>query len=157
MTDPLYLHKLTIPGTAVGKGRPRFNTRTGRAYTDQKTRVAENDIRAIWREAGSPRLPDGWPISVEVIVVMKRPASHYLGSGALSAAGRRSVYPIRKPDADNCAKLVCDALNGLAYKDDAQITDLEVRRRWAEPGGAAFMEIWLGAVGAQQPEDLRAA
>jgi crossover junction endodeoxyribonuclease RusA len=33
------------------------------------------------------------------------------------------------PDVDNVAKLVSDSLNGLAYVDDVQVTDLVVRRR----------------------------
>ena len=28
-------------------------------------------------------------------------------------------------------KVVCDALNGLAYHDDAQVTSLEVKKRYA--------------------------
>ena len=33
-----------------------------------------------------------------------------------------------KPDADNISKLVLDALNGIAWKDDSQVTVLTVRK-----------------------------
>ena len=33
-----------------------------------------------------------------------------------------------KPDTDNIAKSVLDALNGLAYGDDKQIVELKVRK-----------------------------
>lgn len=36
----------------------------------------------------------------------------------------------KRPDADNIAKLVSDALNGFAYKDDAQISDVKIQKRY---------------------------
>lgn len=42
--------------------------------------------------------------------------------------------PTLKPDADNIAKVVCDALNSIAYKDDKQITCLTVDKVWADNG-----------------------
>ena len=38
----------------------------------------------------------------------------------------------KKPDADNLAKAILDALNGVAYPDDAQIVTLTVRKRYGE-------------------------
>jgi crossover junction endodeoxyribonuclease RusA len=35
-------------------------------------------------------------------------------------------------DVDNVAKLMCDALTGVAYSDDSQIVDLRVTRGWGE-------------------------
>ena len=32
----------------------------------------------------------------------------------------------KKPDADNIAKIILDSLNGLAYKDDSQVSALMV-------------------------------
>ena len=43
-------------------------------------------------------------------------------------------FPTLKPDTDNIAKIVCDALNGVAYHDDKQITSLTVDKVWAEDG-----------------------
>ena len=34
----------------------------------------------------------------------------------------------RRRDLDNCAKSICDALNGIAYEDDSQIVELIIRR-----------------------------
>ncbi|MEX5590971.1 RusA family crossover junction endodeoxyribonuclease, partial [Pseudomonas urmiensis] len=42
------------------------------------------------------------------------------------------IYPTKKPDADNIAKAVTDALNGLAYKDDSQIVILSVYKQYGE-------------------------
>ena len=37
-----------------------------------------------------------------------------------------------RPDVDNCSKLVLDALNGILWRDDAQICELSVTRRYAD-------------------------
>jgi Holliday junction resolvase RusA-like endonuclease len=38
----------------------------------------------------------------------------------------------KKPDCDNMAKIVLDALNGIAFDDDSQITDLIVHKQYGE-------------------------
>lgn len=42
------------------------------------------------------------------------------------------IYPTKKPDADNIAKIVLDALNGVAYTDDTQVVNLSVQKRYGE-------------------------
>ncbi len=34
---------------------------------------------------------------------------------------KKGFYHVGKPDADNCCKMIQDALNGIVYVDDAQI------------------------------------
>ena len=46
------------------------------------------------------------------------------------AALNGELKPTVKPDLDNIAKIVADALNGLAYRDDSCIVDLVVRKRY---------------------------
>jgi Holliday junction resolvase RusA-like endonuclease len=36
------------------------------------------------------------------------------------------------PDLDNIAKAICDALNGIAYHDDAQVVDLKVVKYYSD-------------------------
>ena len=51
------------------------------------------------------------------------------------------MNPIKRPDADNIAKIVLDALNGIAYKDDSQIVDLSVPKRYSDkPRVEIFIE-----------------
>jgi Holliday junction resolvase RusA-like endonuclease len=109
------LIELVLPGRAHGKGRPRFNTKTGRAYTDKQTRTQEELLRQVWLEAGRPTLGEV-PLSV----------------GSLGAAGQRSPHPSGRPDLDNVVKLVADGLNTLAFRDDAQVVLIVAQKRWAE-------------------------
>ena len=37
---------------------------------------------------------------------------------------------MKKPDADNVAKIVLDSLNKIAYEDDKQVVELTVIKRW---------------------------
>lgn len=134
--------RLVIPGDPAAKQRARVNTKTGRAYTPAGTVSAEQAIQGVWMHNGSPRLEDG-PLTLTVEAVMRRPKNHWLRDGTLSAPGRRSGWPTRKPDLDNIYKLCADALNGRAYTDDAFIVSSSVWKRWAHAGEQAHTVIEL--------------
>lgn len=122
---------LRIAGRASTKQRPRFDPRTRRTYTPPSNVVSENDVRAVWREAGEPRVEDDCALALSIVVTVMRPAGHFKRDGSLSAEGLRHPIPRnKKPDVDNAAKLVMDALNSRAYRDDVLIADLSVKRRW---------------------------
>ena len=40
--------------------------------------------------------------------------------------------PTKKPDVDNLAKVILDSINDIAYKDDVQVVDLQVRKFYSE-------------------------
>ena len=122
---------LRVAGNATGKARPRFNRATGVAYDTAENRAAENDVRAVWREAGEPRLPDDMAVAIYVLIVAVRPAGHFRKDGSLSAEGLRHPVPRnKKPDVDNALKLIMDSLNGRAYRDDVQVARACVERWW---------------------------
>jgi Holliday junction resolvase RusA-like endonuclease len=109
----------TVPGEPRGKGRPRF-TRTGRPYTDSETAAYERKIVAYYRKAhGAFRWPDGAFLAVDVVAYLPIPKSATRAQKAGMEAGM--ILPSRKPDVDNIVKVVLDALNGVAYKDDARV------------------------------------
>lgn len=137
--------RFIVPGTPAGKGRPRFNTNTGRAFTPKGTKLAESIVIEAWTEADCPRLPDG-PVALEIEAVFDRPRGHFKRNGDLSATGRRWPAPTKKPDWDNIAKLVGDALNKRAYRDDAQIVDVRMVKRWSTDGESEHMVLTLEAL-----------
>lgn len=129
IVDSFTLH---IPGPPKGKGRPRFSRHGGRPHTPPETILAEQVIRDAWVEHGAPRLEDG-PIQIKVELGVARPKGHYRRDGSLSAEGLRHPYPHKqKPDFDNAVKLIADALNTRAWRDDVQIIDARVIRVWAD-------------------------
>lgn len=124
--------RLTILDEPTGKARPKFNRTSGRAYTPKKTTNAENAIRATWEAAGKPTMPADVPLHAEIALYVQRPAGHFKRDGSLSAAGERAgrSWCRKKPDADNAAKLILDALEKYAYPHDAAIALLTVAKRW---------------------------
>lgn len=104
--------KFTLEGEPVPKGRPRCTTtKTGKihVYTDDKTAQAELDLGWAFKNAYPGHEPLTCPISMLVMVVTDKDRSD-----------RTSA------DADNYAKTVMDALNGIVYVDDRQVIHLSV-------------------------------
>lgn len=105
-------------GKVRGKGRPRF-TRGGHAYTPNGTRDYERAIREAYKNAPErPPEPFSGPIDVTIVTSRQLPKS------APKSVTREP--DTHKPDIDNVAKVVLDALNGVAWLDDAQVTSLTV-------------------------------
>lgn len=109
----------TVPGEPRGKGRPRFS-RAGHTYTDSETVAYERKIAACYRKAhGAFRWPVEALLEVDIVAYLPIPQRATKAQRAGMEAG--TVLPSRKPDVDNIAKAVLDALNGVAYKDDARV------------------------------------
>ena len=117
-----------VPGEPVGKARPRF-TRHGHAYTPKKTSDYEREVRNSFRIAYPDHAPYTGPVAVEVYAFFAIPPSWTKKKRESALAG--GVPHTGRPDADNCLKAVEDALNGLAFGDDSQITDASVQKRYA--------------------------
>lgn len=121
-----------IPGDPKGKERIRF-TRDGKPYTPKSTKNYEEQIRLFYgmQWHGDP-FPKGKGLVLTIMAMFPIPksASKKARQGMLCGA----IKPTGKPDADNIAK-VFDAINKIAWYDDAQITALHVYKRYAlEPG-----------------------
>lgn len=115
-----------MPGEPRGKGRPRFS-KDGHAYTDSETRSYERKIVAYYRQAlGGFRWPDNAVISLDVTAHYQIPKSATKAAAAWMQAGR--TLPTRKPDIDNVLKVVLDALNGVAYKDDSRVVQVSAKK-----------------------------
>ena len=107
-------------GKVRGKGRPRF-TRGGRPYTPKATRDYERAIREAFENAnGRPPEPFSGPIAVCIMTYRQLP-----NSAPKSVISEQDTH---KPDIDNVAKIVLDALNGVAWKNDAQVVSLTVSK-----------------------------
>lgn len=119
-----------ILGKPMGKARPRMNTYTGRAYTPEKTLNYENLVKYIFINEFKEFKPFEGAIRAKIKAIFEVPQS-YSKKKRLMLLSTLFSYT-HKPDTDNIAKIVLDSLNGLAYKDDAQITKLEVEKSYGE-------------------------
>lgn len=111
----------TIPGEPVAKGRPKF-TKAGHTYTPPKTVAYENLVKLCYKQKYSGKcFSDNAQLSVEVKAYMSIPKSKPKKWQA--EAQEDVIRPTKRPDTDNILKIIQDALNGVAYRDDAQIVE----------------------------------
>ena len=123
--------KFVIPGPPFGKGRPRFDRRTGRTYTPDKTVRYENLVSIEYQmQCEGFRFPDDAMLDMRIIAFYEIPKSKPKKAKALMADG--VIRPTKKPDADNVVKAVADSLNNVAYRDDTQIVDCQVRKFYSD-------------------------
>ncbi len=129
----------TVFGPIVGKGRPRASRRgkTVRLRTPERTRQYEKAIRNRYYADyhAQPSLPG--PIGVRLVAMFKRPQSHFRTLGGKPTEKLKSAAPVhctKVPDLDNVVKVVLDALNGVAFKDDSNVTNITARKEWAPNG-----------------------
>lgn len=120
----------TIWGEPTAKGRPRFFVNRGRAmaYTPAQTRSAENNFRAQ-AIAYKPAEPLSEALQIEIKAFRSIPLSWSKKRQAMAESGQ--IMPDTRPDADNYAKLVLDAMNGIFWRDDAQIVKLKVEKHYS--------------------------
>lgn len=133
---------LTVPGAPVAKGRPKITTqgKFARAYTPAKTRRYEDLIRIAAAEVMQDRAPLLGAILLSVTAFVQAPKSLSKKARAEAMDGTRK--PVTRPDADNYAKAALDGCNGILFRDDSQVTDLIVRKRYSErPRLVITMEI----------------
>ena len=102
-------YSITLDVVPVAKGRPRLGN--GRAFTPAKTRLAEAEIRKQIEAQPHPTYEG--PVGVILKFYLPRPKKP------------KHLLPIVRPDLDNYAKLVLDAVNGILWEDDSQVVGLK--------------------------------
>ena len=124
---------LRLDTEPVPKGRAKTIMRGGRvwSFTPKHTKDAEAIIRALVQEQISNIYPQYAPLSLTVTFYRTK-LPHILKS---------ETIPVRKPDLDNYIKTVLDALSGIAFPDDAQISTIIARKRWSMDGGYITIEL----------------
>ena len=123
----------SIPSEPTGKGRPRFSTFNGhvRAVTPQQTVLYENLVKTMYAiQCCGYRFGDDERLEMRIAAYYAIPKSASKKKRADMIAG--IIRPCKKPDMDNVIKIIADALNEIAYKDDAQIVDTVVSKFYAE-------------------------
>lgn len=125
-----------VPGPPCGKGRPRVVQQDGesRAYTPQKTKDYEWLVALCYRAQCHPgeTLTEA-PVRVEITAVCPIPASASKKERRDMLEGR--AWPTKKPDVDNMAKIILDALSGVAYRDDKQVVQFSCAKHYGEKPG----------------------
>ena len=122
----------SVPGEPRGKGRPRFAKRGNfvKTYTDAKTASYEDQIRFYALKAmGDSKVIEG---AVRVFVSIRMAVPKSYSNKRREACLNGSDKPLKKPDWDNVAKSICDAMNGIIYVDDTQIVEAHITKQYAQ-------------------------
>lgn len=123
--------QLTIPLRPRGKERPRWSKKTKRMYTPTSTTNYEDFIKLVYRQNyGTQMFPKNVPLDIRIRAYCPIPKSDTLTARAKKLTG--VIRPTVKPDWDNIGKIVADALNKIAYHDDAQIVDSQTRKFYSD-------------------------
>lgn len=117
---------IVIPGKPFGKQRPKFDPRTGHAYTPGATVSFEQTVREL--AAQKIRTPIEGPVTMTLEAVFV-PAKSWSKKRRAAALG---TLHTQKPDLDNIEKAILDGLNRIAFADDQQVADVRKRKLWGE-------------------------
>lgn len=120
--------KFEILGRPQGKARPRFR-KIGNyvsTYNTKQTQTYENLVKNSALEQCKDNLDKEYTGKLKIQIkaifkpnksVSKKKFQELIGTPFM-----------KKPDFDNIAKIICDPLNGIAYKDDNQIYEAIVEK-----------------------------
>jgi Holliday junction resolvase RusA-like endonuclease len=116
-----------VQGKQVAQQRPRF-ARVGqgvRTYDPQKSKDWKAYVRLFIAEEmkamGWERVEGG--LVVKIDFALQRPKS----------LPKKVTYHTKRPDLDNLAKAIKDAMTGIVYRDDSQIVSMTVSKHYGKP------------------------
>lgn len=143
-----------VPGIPVGQPRQRHGVAFAggkafaRNYIPSKHPI--HDFKAAVKLAAmrceEPKIGEGEPVSVSLLVLKPRPK----GKTWKTKPMPREHSP-GKPDFDNIAKAVCDALNGVVWHDDSQVCHAVVTKMLAAGDEPCGVHITIEAIDRKQP------
>lgn len=123
--------QFTVWGDAVGQGRPRF-ARRGKftqAYDPPDSREYKKYVKLLASQ-NRPHTPIEGPVELKLLIY--RPLLKSMSKKKKAAAVAGTLRPIKKPDVDNVAKGVMDAMTGIIWQDDKQVVSLQVSKFYSD-------------------------
>lgn len=119
--------KFTIPGPPRGKARHR-TMKSGISFNPKENVQYENLVKISYQQQVNRKM--GEVIEADIWAYFPIPQSANKKKKEQMKIGQ--IRPTVKPDWDNIGKIICDALNNIAYSDDKIITDAAVHKRYSE-------------------------
>ncbi len=121
-----------VIGAPVGKRRPKFSTVHGyaQAIKPKEDVIYENLVKLSFQQA-KPSDYNLFDKAVKMTILACFAIPKSFSKKKQKEALEGTIRPLTKPDADNIAKIICDALNDIAYKDDTQIIELTITKQYA--------------------------
>ena len=124
--------KFIVFGKPQGKARPRFR-KIGNyvsTYNPKQTTEYEKLVKSSAIEQCKDKLNKQYTGLVKMSI-----KAYFKPNKSISKKQYNLLIGkehLKKTDSDNIAKIICDSLNGVAYKDDSQVAYLEIEKYYAE-------------------------
>jgi len=106
-------HKFVVQGKPKVKGRPRF-TKQGKAYTDAKTREAEQRIKDCYVDSDGPIFTA--PVSINITLFNDRTE--------VVITELDCAFSTLRGDVDNYVKSILDGLHDVAFGNDKIVQEV---------------------------------
>lgn len=128
-----------VPGRPVPMARPRVTAHG--TYTPKRCRDYKTAVAIAARAAMRGKEPLEGAVSCWIDLYFDIPKSYTKGKKL--AARNNVIKPVGKNigDADNYAKAILDALKGICWADDSQVTRLIVFKRFCDQGNKVSVLI----------------
>ena len=134
-----------IEGDPVAQGRPRF-ARMGnftKVYDPKKSKDWKEYVLTVARQKlGKAPLLEG-ALEMTLVFWMPRPKS----------LPKKVIHHVKKPDIDNLAKGVKDALSGFCYGDDKQVVELHLYKKYGPDNISCGVDVSIEEI--SESESLR--
>jgi len=122
-----------------GEPQPKGSTRSFRLPNGRIATTSDNPAVKTWEDTIRFVLQD-WPhgvlagpIALDMTFTIARPPS---------VSAKRRPQPTVKPDLSKLYRAAEDAMTGIVFVDDAQVTDAHVRKVYGETPGLACEVRW---------------
>jgi Holliday junction resolvase RusA-like endonuclease len=125
----------TIPGRPEAKGSLRVGKHGQMFSANPRLKAWQERVALKVAESRGSRPPLEGPVAIVADFCFGRPPSHSLKSGRL-----RKGAPLApgRPDLDKLVRGLLDALTGVLFKDDSQVCELDVSKRYYETPGVVL-------------------
>lgn len=125
--------KFVINMNPLASPRPRFTNRGGfvKSYMPKDYMDWKKQFLLAWSLYRADKLAQGKPLFVKVGFYIAPPAALAKVKKNAEALRTEVIPVVKKPDIDNLVKSVLDAVNGYAWHDDNQISDLYAKKRYS--------------------------
>lgn len=121
-----------VQGEPIAKGRPRFSRRGSfiHTYTPEKTKDYESLVQQNYTAQCNGEYAGDSPMIINIDAYFPIPKS--VSKIKRQKMISNEIKKTSRPDVDNVGKSICDALNGLAWKDDSQIVEATIRKFYSD-------------------------
>jgi Holliday junction resolvase RusA-like endonuclease len=130
-----------VLGKPYGQKRPRAR-RIGKfisVYSPPENVEYKKKVIHAYNSVKTPDTYSESPTKVKITAFFNKPK---ITKKQESLGLTKDKYPCKKPDSDNIAKSILDALNGVAFYDDSYVIDLQVIKMYDEAEERVMVEIW---------------